>query len=204
MMSSYSTPRSLFLPLSGPWVVSCPHVVSLPVPCPYGRLPVTLGPSLPPCRSVPLRTCSPLARALSLPGVVVVEGGGADDPGLGVGGLEPLAEGLGGVGGAEALDRVPEEGLPCRLRHDGLRGGLVGVGGGAGADLPEVVHHVHPFSPSHSPGPLHPAAELRCGVACCLLLCRGALVDVSLAYVLVRSAGWSVAVWRLGGVVRCG
>ena len=43
--------------------------------------------------------------------------------------LEPLAEGLGGVGGAEALDRIAEEGLPCRLRQDGLRGGLVGVGG---------------------------------------------------------------------------
>ena len=50
---------------------------------------------------------------------------------------------------------------------------------------------------------LHSGA-VRCGVACCLLLCRGGLVDVSLAYVLVRSAGWSVAGWRLGGVVRCG
>ena len=87
-------------------------------------------------------------------------GGGANGPGLGVGGLEPLAEGLGGVGGAEALDRVEEEGLPCRLRHDGLRGGLLGVGGSAGADLLEGVHHVHPFSPSRSPGPLHPVAEL--------------------------------------------
>ena len=43
--------------------------------------------------------------------------------------LPPLAEGLGGVGGAEALDRIAEEGLPCRLWHDGLRGGLVWVGG---------------------------------------------------------------------------
>ena len=121
-----------------PWALPCPLAgVSLFAPCP------------------------PLARALSLPGVVVVGwGGGADGPGPGVGGLEPLAEGSGGVGGAEALDRVPEEGLPCRLRHDGLRGGLVGVGGGAGADLLEGVHHVHPFSPSRSPGPLHPAAEL--------------------------------------------
>ena len=82
---------------------------------------------------------------------------------LGLGGLEPPAEGLGGVGGAEALDRVPEEGLPCRLRHDGLRGGLVGVGGGAGADLLEGVHHVHPFLSSRSPGPLYPAAELLQG-----------------------------------------
>ena len=77
-----------------------------------------------------------------------------------MGGLEPLAEGLGGVGGAEALDRIAEEGLPCRLRHDGLRGGLVGVGGGAGAHLLEGMHHVHPILPSRSPGPLHPAAEL--------------------------------------------
>ena len=80
---------------------------------------------------------------------------------LGVGGLEPLAEGLGGVGGAEALDRIAEEGLPCRLRHDGLRGGLVGVCGGAGAHLLEGMHHVHPFVPSRSSGPFHPAAELR-------------------------------------------
>ena len=40
------------------------------------------------------------------------------------------------------------------------RGGLVWVGGGGGADLLEGVHHLHPFSPSCSPGPLHPAAEL--------------------------------------------
>ena len=70
---------------------------------------------------------------------------------------------LEGVGGLEALDRVPEEGLPCRLRHDGLQGGLAGVGGGAGADLLEGVHHVHPFSPSRSRGPLHSAAELLQG-----------------------------------------
>ena len=81
-------------------------------------------------------------------------GGGADGPGLGVGGLEPLAEGLGGVGGAEALDRIAEEGLPCRLWHDGLRGGLVGVGGGAGAYLLEGMHNVQPIMPSRSPGPL--------------------------------------------------
>ena len=80
-----------------------------------------------------------------------------------MGAPEPSAEGSGGVGGAEALDCVLEEGLPCRLRHDGLRGGLVGVGGGAGADLLEGVHHVHPFPPSRSPGPLHPAAELLQG-----------------------------------------
>ena len=108
--------------------------------------------------------CPSLALVLPLPGVVVVGGagwgGGAGGPGLGVGGLEPLAEGLGGVGGAEALDRIAEEGLPCRLRHGGLRGGLVGVCGGAGAHLLEGMHHVHPLVPSRSSGPFHPAAEL--------------------------------------------
>ena len=87
-------------------------------------------------------------------------GGGASGPGLGVGGLEPLAEGLGGVGRADAPHRIAEEGLPCRLWYAGLRGGLAGVGGGAGAHLLEGMHHVHPFVPSRSPGPLHPAAEL--------------------------------------------
>ena len=97
----------------------------------------------------------------NLPGVVVAGwGGGAVGQGLGVGGLESLAEGLGDVGGAEALDRIAEEGLPCRLRHDGPRGGLVGVCGGAGAHRLEGMHHVHPIVPSRSPGPLHPAAEL--------------------------------------------
>ena len=112
VVSSFSAPRSLFLPLPRPWVVPCSHVVSLPVPCPYGRLPVTLGPSVPACRSQPLCPLpSPCPCPFPSPGVVVVGWvGGADGPGLGVGGLEPLAEGLGGVGGAEALDRVPEEG----------------------------------------------------------------------------------------------
>ena len=41
-----SVPRSPLLPLPGSWVVSCPHVVSLPAPCPYGCLP-SLG--TPPC-----------------------------------------------------------------------------------------------------------------------------------------------------------
>ena len=41
-----SVPWSPLLPLPGLWVVSCPHVVSLPAPCPYGCLP-SLGP--PPC-----------------------------------------------------------------------------------------------------------------------------------------------------------
>ena len=45
---------------------------------------------------------------------------------------------------------------------------------------------------------------LRCGVPCCLVLCRVRSVEVSLARVLVRSAGRSVAGWWLGGAVRCG
>ena len=97
VVSSFSAPRSLFLPLPGPWVVSCSRFVSLPVPCPCGRLPVTLRPSLPPCGVSLHVPCPPLARALSLPGVVVVawEGGlwGADGPRLGVDGPEPAAEG---------------------------------------------------------------------------------------------------------------
>ena len=45
---------------------------------------------------------------------------------------------------------------------------------------------------------------LWCSVPCCLALCRGGSVEVSLACVVVRSAGWSVAGWWLGGAVRCG
>ena len=41
-----AVPRSPLLPLPGSRVLSCPHVVSLPVPCPYGCLP-SLG--APPC-----------------------------------------------------------------------------------------------------------------------------------------------------------
>ena len=83
----------------------------------------------------PLPECPspPLALPLPVPFPFQVwwwwgGGGGVDGPGRGVGGLEPLAEGSGGVGVAEPLDRVSEEGLPCRLQHDGLRGGLVRVG----------------------------------------------------------------------------
>ena len=99
--------------------------------------------------------CPSLALVLPLPGVVVPGGagwgGGAGGPGLGLGGLEPLAEGLGGVGGAEAVDRIAEEGLPCRLWHAGLQGGLVGVGGGAGAHLLEGMHQK--CTPSCLPAP---------------------------------------------------
>ena len=177
------------VPVCAPW---CPSLRSLPLchgpwcfpflarwwfPAPVlrrPRCPVPVGACLLPWApprplaglSFPV-PCPSFALALSLPGVVVVGWGGglrgADGPCLGVGGLEPPAEVFGGVGAAEALDSVPEEGFPCRLRHDGLRGGLVGVGGGAGADLLEGVHHVQPFSPSRSPGPLHPPAELPQG-----------------------------------------
>ena len=46
MVPFSSVPRSPLLPLPGSWVVSCPHVVSLLAPCPYGCLP-SLG--APPC-----------------------------------------------------------------------------------------------------------------------------------------------------------
>ena len=45
---------------------------------------------------------------------------------------------------------------------------------------------------------------VRCGVPCCLVLCLGGSVEVSLARVVVRSAGPSMAGWWLGGGVRCG
>ena len=45
---------------------------------------------------------------------------------------------------------------------------------------------------------------LPCGVPCCLVLCRGASLGVSVARVVVRSAGRSVADWWLGVAVRCG
>ena len=132
-------------------------------------VPVSACSHLGPLRAL-LPECSLVSLALPLPLSCPFlvwwwrEGRGGDGApaaqALGVGGLEPLAEGLGGVGGAEALDRIAEEGLPCRLRHDRLRGGLVGVCAGAGAHLLEGMHHVHPFVPSRSPDPLHPAAEL--------------------------------------------
>ena len=131
---------------------ACPSLWALP--CPLASV----------SRSV---SCPSLARALSLQGVVVVGRGGAAVgrrwPTPGGEWPAPTGRELGAVGGVEALDHVPEEGLPCRLRHDGLRGGLVGVGRDAGADLLEGVHHVHPFLPSCSPGQLHPAAELLQG-----------------------------------------
>ena len=95
-----SVPRSPLLPLPGSWVVCCPNVVSPPAPCPYGYL-SSLGPPLCPLARVPLAVpCPPFALVLPLPGVVVAGwGGGADGTGLGVGCLEPLAEGPGGCRG---------------------------------------------------------------------------------------------------------
>ena len=44
---------------------------------------------------------------------------------------------------------------------------------------------------------------VRCGAVCCAASC-GAVVQVSLARVVVQSAGRTVAGWWLGGAVRCG
>ena len=52
-------------------------------------------------------------------------------------------------------------------------------------------------------GALHCGA-LWCGVPFCLALCRRGSVEVSLACVVVRSAGVCVAGWWLGDAVRCG
>ena len=98
-----SAPCSPLLPLPGSWVVSCPHVVSLPAPCPYGCLPSLGAPRalLPECSLVSLAL--PLPLSFPFLGVVVAGGagwgGGADGPGPRLGRLEPLAEGLGVVGG---------------------------------------------------------------------------------------------------------
>ena len=132
--------------------------------CP--RCPVPVGACLLPLAS-PCPLAAGLPYALSLPGVLVEGRGGglwgADGPCPGQGCLKPPPEGFRGVGGADSLDSVPEEGCPCRLRHGGIRGGLVGAGGDAGADLLEGLDHVHPLTPSCSPGRLHPAAELPQG-----------------------------------------
>ena len=73
----------------------------------------------------------------------------------GMGGLEPPAEGFGGVGGAEPLKCVSEERFPCSPRHGSLRGGVVGVGGGAGENFLEGVEAMAPLSPACYPSPPH-------------------------------------------------
>ena len=125
--------------------------------------PVPVGACLSPWAS-PRPLAAGLPFALSLSGVLAVGWWrglwDANGPCLGSAGLEPPAESFGGVGAAEALNRVPEEGFPCSLRHGGLRSGVVGVGGGAGENFLESLEGVAPFTPSRSPGLLHPAAEL--------------------------------------------
>ena len=82
-----------------------------------GCIPLTLRLSLPLCRGPSL--CPLLAGCPG--GGVVVGPGGRRWPMLGGGGgLEPPAEGFGGVGGVEALNHVPEERCPCALWHGGL------------------------------------------------------------------------------------
>ena len=122
---------------------------------------LTWGPFVPSCLSCP---CCPLPSPCPCPSPSWCGGGGVGRgcrwPSPRGGWPGAIGGGLGGCRGGEALDPIPEEGLPCRLRHDCLGGGLVGVSGGASAHLLEGVHHVQPFSPFRSPGPLHPAEEL--------------------------------------------
>ena len=53
--------------------------------------------------------------------------------------------------------------LSCVCALGRVRGGLVGAGWVAGADLLAGVQHMHPLSPSRSPNPPQPAAELPQG-----------------------------------------
>ena len=151
----------------GPWPFLFPFLVVLwwflaPVLC-CPRCPFPVNACLLPWAS-PLSLAAGLSFALSLQlanwwGFLW----GADGPCPGMGGLEPPAEGFGGVEAADALDRVPEARFPCLLRHGSLRGGFVRVGGGAGEDFLQRVEGVTPFTPLRFPGPLHPAAEIPQG-----------------------------------------
>ena len=114
-------------PLSGFLLPRCvaPGAPSLWAPaCHFGRFraPLPESPSLPLALPLPVPLPFPVWWWW-------VGWGGTAGQGLGVGGLELLAESSGAVGGAEALDRVPEEGLPCRLRHNGLRAASLGSAG---------------------------------------------------------------------------
>ena len=154
VVSSFSAPRSLFLPLPGPWVVSSSPVVSLPVPCPCGRLPVTLGPSFPLCRSVPF---CPLPSSWPCPfpsrsGGGGVGGGlwGADGPRLGVGGPEPLAKGLRGVGGARPWTTSWRRAYYTACGMVASRGALLGL---AGVRVRNSLTVCTVCIPSRLPGP---------------------------------------------------
>ena len=159
------------LPVCSPW---CPPLRPLPLchgPSPFLFLaPCCVAPGVlslwaPACYLGPPLVLLPRALPLPFPFPVWWWWGGRGGPvarrwPMPGGGRSGATGGrLGGVGGVEALDHVPEESFPCRLPHGGLQGGRVAVGGGAGADLRKRVHDVYPFSPSHSPGPFHPAAE---------------------------------------------
>ena len=95
VVPSSSVPRSPLLSLPGPWVVSCPHVVSLPVPCPYGRLP--LRAPLPDCPLLPL--AFPLPVPFPFPVRWWWGGGGRRWPSPGGGWPGAIGGGLGGCGG---------------------------------------------------------------------------------------------------------
>ena len=86
------------------------------------------------------------------------------------------------------MDRVPKEGLQCPLRHGGLRGGVVGVGGGAGEDFLEIVGVVAPFTPSRPPGPFHPAAVVLLGDASCAAMQAGTALRAA-AFSAAATAG---------------
>ena len=94
----------------------------------------------------PVPRAFPLSPPFGVPWWCGVVGalGNADGPRLGVGGLEPRAEGCGAVGGAQALKNVPEERFLCALRHGGLQGSVVGVVGGAGEEFLQGMEAVVP------------------------------------------------------------
>ena len=115
-----------FLQCCGP----CPFLFQVSVVLRWFVAPVLFCPRCPvPVGACLLTSASPCPRAagrpfaLSLSGVLVV---GlwrglwkADGPCPGVHGLEPPAEGFGGVGVVVALDRVAEEAFACPLWHGG-------------------------------------------------------------------------------------
>ena len=59
----------------------------------------------------------------------------------------------------KALNCVPEERLPCTLRHGGIRGGMVRVVRGAGEEFLEAVEAVVPLTLACSPCRSHPVTE---------------------------------------------